>query len=314
MSTVTHVPETVGLDGSDAPETARRTGYGKLFSNAFIRLRYADGFSFARSLAFQVVLAVIPGIIFIVALAARLGEGQLRSIVAAVIESLTPKPAAEMFLQVFQQGAAAGSGGNLTAIIVGGVAMLVGAVTAMAQLQRGASRIYGVDSDRPTFERYGLATVLTLTAGTLIGVAFVLTAIGAGLNPYFEDELLAVWRWVRWPLGLAILPIAFGFLFKAAPNRRQPTVSWLAVGGAVAVILWFAVSVLLAFYLNASGSFGDTYGPLAGVIGFMLWAQLSAIAIFYGLAVAAELEAARAGVCEPRQDESVDGAREVVPA
>ncbi|NNF09578.1 MAG: hypothetical protein HKN74_04770, partial [Acidimicrobiia bacterium] len=80
----------------------------------------------------------------------------------------------------------------------------------------------------------------------------------------------------------------------------QPSLSWLSIGGVVAVVLWFAVSVGLSFYLNASSVFGETYGPLAGVIGVMLWSQLSAIAILYGLSVDAQLEAIRAGQTEVR--------------
>ena len=44
-----------------------------------------------------------------------------------------------------------------------------------------------------------------------------------------------------------------------------------------------------------SQGFGETYGPLAGVIGLLLWTLLTALALFLGLAVAAQLEAVRAG-------------------
>ena len=46
---------------------------------------------------------------------------------------------------------------------------------------------------------------------------------------------------------------------------------------------------------RASSSFGDTYGPLAGVVALQIWTLLSSISILYGAAVAAQLEAVRAG-------------------
>jgi YihY family inner membrane protein len=189
--------------------------------------------------------------------------------------------------------------------------MLISAVTAMAQLQRGSSRIYGVDGDRTTLRRYGLATVLALTAGLLLTVAFVFIALGGSVRSFFDDGVARLWGWFRWPVGILALTAGLATLFKFAPNRRQPRVTWLATGGSVAAIGCVLVSVALSFYLNASGTFGDTYGPLAGIIGLALWAQLSAIAILYGVAVAAELEAQRAGVEEPHQhddptDEFVD--------
>jgi uncharacterized BrkB/YihY/UPF0761 family membrane protein len=38
---------------------------------------------------------------------------------------------------------------------------------------------------------------------------------------------------------------------------------------------------------------GQTYGPLLGIIGLLLWAYLTSIAIYLGLAFAAQLESLR---------------------
>ena len=63
----------------------------------------------------------------------------------------------------------------------------------------------------------------------------------------------------------------------------------------------------LTVYVEATRNFGATYGPIAGTIGLLLWAFLSAIALFLGLAFAAQLEAVRAGVLASRveRDENV---------
>jgi YihY family inner membrane protein len=96
-------------------------------------------------------------------------------------------------------------------------------------------------------------------------------------------------------MGMAVV-------FKIAPNRRQPGFSWLMLGGGLAVVFWLIVSVALTLFLNTTSSLGETYGPLAGFIGLLLWAQLSSIAVLLGLAVAAQLEAVRAGVHSPTSD------------
>ena len=46
-------------------------------------------------------------------------------------------------------------------------------------------------------------------------------------------------------------------------------------------------------------SFGTTYGPLTGIFALLLWANLSSVALFLGIAFAAQLEAVRAGVPAP---------------
>jgi uncharacterized BrkB/YihY/UPF0761 family membrane protein len=103
--------------------------------------------------------------------------------------------------------------------------------------------------------------------------------------------------------------VAFAVLFREAPRRRQPSWSWLAVGSGMSVLLWFVFTGLLALYLDASsGTFGQTYGPLTGMIAILVWAFLTALALYLGIAFAAQLEAVRAGVPEPVSGEQVNPA------
>jgi uncharacterized BrkB/YihY/UPF0761 family membrane protein len=91
-------------------------------------------------------------------------------------------------------------------------------------------------------------------------------------------------------------------LFEYSPRRRQPEASWLAFGAGVSAILWLLFMAGLALYMDATDSFGATYGPIAGTIGVLLWTFCTSIALFLGLAFAAQLEAVRAGVPEPREE------------
>jgi uncharacterized BrkB/YihY/UPF0761 family membrane protein len=75
--------------------------------------------------------------------------------------------------------------------------------------------------------------------------------------------------------------------------------SWLVFGAAVGVLCWTAVTLTFGVVFNASSSFGDTYGPLAGIVALQLWSLFSALSILFGAAVAAQLEAVRAGLTEP---------------
>ena len=80
-----------------------------------------------------------------------------------------------------------------------------------------------------------------------------------------------------------------------SPRRRQPAWSWLVFAAVVCVAGWVLVTVALGAALSLSSSFGETYGSLAGLVALQLWTLFSAIAIFFGAAVAAQLEAVRGG-------------------
>ena len=149
--------------------------------------------------------------------------------------------------------------------------------------------------------KYGLAFVLAVTAGILISVAFVAIGFGFEIGDALHNEgLNRFWAIVRWPLALVLLVVAMALLFQRCPRRRQPGWSWLAFGSAVSVLLWFAITLVMGVVFRQSKSFGTTYGPLAGIVALQLWALLSAMAVLYGGAVAAQLEAVRSGARKPQ--------------
>ena len=306
MSTATAVPETHGeLEGDEALETLRRTGRRRLVVDSIARFRAADGFSHSRALAFQVTLTLLPALIALVGFAAALDQESVTRTVRALIEALAPGAAGDILTDALRQGSSAARRESGETALAGGLAAaLVAGVAGMAQVERGANRLYGVERDRPFVRKYLNALVLLLSAGLLGVLSVVLLIAGsevrdaAGWSKGFDD----VWSLARWPVGLALVIAAVALLFERAPRRRQPEPSWLAFGAGAAAVLWLAFMAVFALYVEATDGFGRTYGPIAGTIGVLLWTFLSSIALFLGLALAAQLEAVRAGVGAPRVD------------
>jgi YihY family inner membrane protein len=300
MSTAAAVPETRGLEGDHAVETLRDVGVVQLAKDSFLRFRRADAFSHSRALAFQLVLTLLPALIAVVGFALVLDQESFSRVLESTFKDLAPGPAGEVLTQTIRSSS--GSGG--LALVLGlGIAIVSGA-TAMGQIERGANRIYGVERDRPSVAKYTRATLLALSAGVSMLCALVLVVAGSELRGAltdngWSDALGTLWSIARWPIGAILVVAAAALLFERSPNRAQPEPSWLAFGSGLSVLMWFAFTGILAGYLELSREFGETYGPLAGFIGLMLWALLTALALFAGLAVAAQLEAIRAGKPDP---------------
>lgn len=305
MSTAAPVPQTHDLEGDDAFETMLEVGPRRLLRDSIARLRFADGFSHSRALAFQFALTLLPALIALVGLARVLGQEGFSDVLRNTVQDLAPGPAGEIVTRAFEHGSATAEGGP-GALVLGALVALVSAATAMGQIERGANRIYGVERDRPTLRKYGLATALACTAGAATVIAFLILVPGGALGDALKDAtgwsdaLDTAWTVGRWPFGAVLVAGAVTLVFKLSPRRDQPTLSWLAVGSGISVLLWCAFTALLTLYVEVSRSFGETYGPLAGVIGLLIWALLTALALFLGLAVSAQLEAVRAGTPEPR--------------
>lgn len=294
MSTATLVPETWDVTGAGAWDTARRTGLGRLLVGAAVRLRAADGFSHARSMAYVASLITMQGLIALVGLTSALGSSISPS-AQRLVEATAPGPVGDALSTAIDQARDAGQAGRVTALVFGLLGSLVTAASGMGQLQRSLNRLYGVEADRPTWIKYRLATVLALTAGTLITLAFVLLATGSALGETLEDNLLTpVWGVARIVLAAMLLVAGVALLFRWCPYRRQPGWSWLALGAGVSVTGWVLVTALLGLVFRYSSTFGRAYGSLAGIVALLLWALLSSVAMLFGASVAAELEAVRA--------------------
>jgi YihY family inner membrane protein len=306
MSSASLVPETRDLHGDDAWKLLQRTGWWPLAKDAFKRLRVADGFSHARSLAFALSLVAIEGLIGMVGLASVLHKGGVAAIIDAALRRSIPGPAGKVLTTAVSQAHQVATQHHYGGLLFGVIGGVIVATTAMGQLERGLNRVYGVEQDRPTLQKYGLALLLALSLGTLIAAAFVCLAFGRDLFHSTNNAALSTaWAIVRWPLGVALAAVAVTALFRWCPRRRQPGLSWLAFGAGVGVILWGLSSALLGLYFSTSKSFGSTYGPLAGVVALLIWSLLSSVALLYGAAIAAQLEAIRSGAPFPQDSQKV---------
>lgn len=306
MSSAALVPETRELSGDDAWQTLHRTGVGKLLRDAFRRMRVADGFSHARSLAFLMSLVAIQGLIGLVGLASIVHKGSVSQIVIATIRRIVPGPAGHLLTTAGAQAHHAAGDHRYTAVLFAVVGGLITATTAMGQVERGLNRIYGLEQDRPSLKKYSLAFLFALSAGTLVTLATTCLAVGRDLFRGTGLHALSyAWSVLRWPLGFALILVAVTGLFRWSPRRQQPNMSWLAFGAALAMVLWGIVTIGFGLFFQNSSTFGNTYGPLAGVVALLFWTFFSSIALLYGAAVAAQLEAIRANVPGPQDPAKV---------
>ncbi len=304
MSSVLRVPQTAILPesqttGRTARQTMQNAGPRALLTQSFLRFRYGDGFSHARALALQLALAMIPLVIAFVGLSTTLGTTNLGETLRRALLALTPGSSSDAVSQSLSQPP--GGHGGQVALYAGLGTALLALTTAMGQVERGANRIYGIRRDHPGPVKYARAALLALIGGVPALLGFLVVIAGGAL----ADAVQVVYGSgrttvlvLRWPVGVLLLLGALAVMVARAPRRTQPGRDWLLVGSGFSLVLWLGFSVLLATYLHNSSSFGAVYGPLTGVVALLLWCQLTAIALLFGIAVGAQVEAFRGGLPE----------------
>ena len=273
MTTARTVPVTTEMDGDeldaeDAWHLTRRHGLRAVLVASFVRFRYGDGFTHSRALALQTCLAIVPFLLAVMGLAADIDGDRPARVVATTVNAVSPATGDD---DALVDALATGSEDSAEiALVIGLLFAVLSMTTAMGQVERGSNRIYGIRRDRPALHKYGRAAVFTVALAVPVGLGFLVLVAGGA----FGDAMVAeygwsegahrAWQWGRWPLGLLILVVTIAVLFDHAPRRRQPALSWLALGSGVTVLLSMTAAAGLAAYSNISGSFSSTYGPLAG--------------------------------------------------
>jgi YihY family inner membrane protein len=262
-----------------------------------LRLRYSDGFSHARALALLLCLAIVPCLIALTGLADEAGLDEGGRFLFYLTLQVTPGRSDELVGRLLLHDTHDDTGE--LASVLGLAAGVLAVVSAMGQIQRGANRIYGIDRDRPAVRKYARAALLAVVAGipTVTGFLLIVAgrAVGDSLQKAYgwKSPAGTAWMVMQLPLAVTLTVGGITMMFRYVPRRRQPSLRWLMPGVLVSVLAWIGLSLLLAGYVNSGLAFSAIYGPMTAVMALMLWANASAVALFLGFALCAQLEAYR---------------------
>ncbi|MGY1807523.1 YihY/virulence factor BrkB family protein [Blastococcus sp. SYSU D00669] len=130
----------------------------------------------------------------------------------------------------------------------------------------------------------GAIVFVLLTVGLLAVVPAVLDALPLGVVGTILGQV------IRWVLLLLVMAGSLAVLYRVAPDRDAPRLSWVSLGSVVVTVVWALVSLGFSLYVNNFGSYDKTYGAIAGVIVLMLWLYLTCYLILLGAEINAEAE------------------------
>jgi len=213
------------------------------------------------------------------------------------LRAMAPGPGREILVSAIQN-LEKGRGGAGFLLIVGLGGALWSASGYMAAFMNASNSIYHVEETRRVSKtvsaRVGMsAVVLVLLAVTVATVGLtgplardVGSVVGLG------DTAADVWRAAKWLILIGLVGFMVAFLYWAAPNAEQRRFRWVSSGSAVAVLLWLGGSAAFTLFVATFGTYNKTYGPLGGVIVFLIWLWISNIAVLAGATVDAQLERA----------------------
>jgi len=95
------------------------------------------------------------------------------------------------------------------------------------------------------------------------------------------SALLTLWRLLSWPLALAIVATAFGYIYRFGPSRWNQGTP-IMPGAFLAAISWAILSALFRLYVANFGNYNKVYGAVGAVIVLMLWLYMTSLVLLLG--------------------------------
>jgi membrane protein len=251
----------------------------------------------AAALTYYSVLAIFPGLLFLVSLLGLIGRRATQPLITNLASAVPGSVRQTILSAVARMQHGHATAGVLA--IAGMAAALWSASSYIAAFMRASNAIYDVPEGRPIWKTLPIRLSVTLVMMVLLVASALIVVVTGGLARHVGQVLgigsaaVTAWDIAKWPVLLILVSLMLALLYWASPNAKQGF-RWVSPGGIVAVLGWLAASGLFTVYVANFGHYNKVYGSVAAVIVLLIWLWISNIAVLFGAEFNAELERGRA--------------------
>lgn len=272
-----------------------RVSYSILHDATFGLFRH-DGVMVASAIAFSLIFALFPFVIFVVALGAVFGGAELAAYVKT--EALTVLPAHLVETLEPELNRIFAVADRARPLTFGLLVTLVSITGAVEGIRDGLNRAYGCAEDRHLVRRYfsslffvffGMAFLL-VTAALGVAVPIALAFVDRHVpGPPIETGWIETVREAVLVVVTLVTLLAFHLLL---PAKRR---SFSSVLGGVffTLIAWWLAGKVFGLYISRIANYTATYAGLAGFVILMFFLYIMALIFLYGAEVNRSIADAR---------------------
>src|SRR5579862_4175915 len=270
------------------------TTWGQILKGVATRLLWGDAGQLAAQLAYCFMLALFPGLLFIVAFASLFPLAHVSDQILQILAPLVPSIGLEIIRGQLLRLAQGHDTGILS---VGFIAAAWSGSTAISAIVSAMNRAYDIRDARPWWRVRLMAIALTIGLSIFVFLGLLLIVAGpeaAGLAARwlgFGPAFALAWKTIQWPLIVVLVATGVRLIYYFAPDAYQCWV-WITPGTVLATGLALLGSLGFRFYVVRFGHYDVTYGAIGGMIVLLLWCYVTSFALVAGIELDAGIERA----------------------
>jgi membrane protein len=264
--------------------TEQQPSLVRLMLEAVRRLFADEAIPLAGNIAFRILFAIFPFLIFLTALAGFFGSADLAARIVTYLLSVAPKEFVEPLAPEINSLLTHPRTGLLS---VSAILTVWSAMGGVDSVRVALNRAYGLTEDRNPFLLYAIMALFVVGSAFLllalaVLIVFAPTAIHfiSTYAPAFDD-LIATFDRYRYPLAIIILFVGLFLAHLILPARRVK-LYYLMPGVILTLLVWLVLSSVYSYFLANFATFASTYVGLSGLFAAMFLIYLSALALILG--------------------------------
>lgn len=241
-----------------------------------------DIFALASQLAYSLVLAFFPFLIFLMTLIGHLKLNPNE--VLNTLNALLPTSAYSLIEQTVKDILTYQNGNILSLSLI---LTIWTAASGFRAIIRGLNKAYSTNEVRGYISTFFLSIVFTIAICIIIITALSLLVFGDIIGKEifkltkYDLIFIQVWQLLRYGVIIVMMILVFTLLYIYTPCKRQKWVDVLP-GAIFATLGWIITSACFSYYVNNIANYAKRYGGIGAVIVLMTWLYLSSLIILLG--------------------------------
>jgi len=254
----------------------------------------------ASSIAFNLLMAILPATIFLFTLIPFIPIPNFQQELIRLFESFLPVNAYNLIENILIDIITKKSGGLLLLMFLATIVFSTNGIHAVIHAFVVTSHSF---KPRSWVNQRKISVLLLLIGIVMIGAAGMLIIFGkSAVNRLVELDILekslviTILVLLKWIVVVLLLFLAISFLYYLAPARRHDF-RFITPGSTLATILFILTSLGFSAYVNDYGQYNQLYGWIGTLMVILLWLYLNSIALLIGFEL--NLSIKDAGVVDP---------------